>query len=174
MKQEYGLVVWLTGLAGSGKSTIGRALYQHLRQRIKHIVYLDGDEFRELFESFGYDRSARVEVSRKRSKLCSFLSSQGIIVIASTVSLYQEIYKLNRANMPNYLEIYVQCDLQELIQRDQKGLYTQALNGETSNVVGVDIPFDEPQADLIIQNHTKEQLESNIQRILEQIKEKIQ
>lgn len=143
------MVIWLMGLAGSGKSTLGRALYNELKNRgINNLIYLDGDEFREIIESFGYDKISRIEVAKKRAKLCQLLSSQGLIVIASSISMFQENYDFNRQYIKDYFEIYVKCDMEELKRRNQKGLYT----GKIKDVVGMDIEIDEPEANLILYN----------------------
>ncbi|MDE5602324.1 MAG: adenylyl-sulfate kinase [Helicobacter sp.] len=169
VKNGNGLVLWLCGLAGSGKSTIGKALYQQIKQEIPNVVYLDGDELRDLLGDYGYSREGRIEVALKRSKFAKFLSQQGLVVVVTTISLFDEIYKYNRTTLQNYLEVYIQCDLEELIKRDQKGLYTKALKGEVKDVVGVDIPFDKPNADMVVENTKKENLKTNIQKILEAI-----
>lgn len=166
-----GLVIWLNGLAGSGKSTIGKHLYEILKKNFSNLVYLDGDEFREVLGHFGHDRKSRIDIAIKRSKLCHFLSSQGINVIATTISLFDEIYRLNRINFKNYLEIYIQCPMNELIERDQKNLYSQALKGKIKNVVGIDIPYDKPQAHLVIDNKCLDKLEAKTLQILSFMKE---
>ena len=173
VKNGNGLVIWLCGLAGSGKSTIGRALYQQIKQEIPNVVYLDGDELRDLLGDYGYSREGRIEVALKRSKFAKFLSQQGLVVVVTTISLFDEIYKHNRATLQNYLEVYIQCDLEELIKRDQKGLYTKALKGEMKDVVGVDIPFVKPNADILLDNNSLDLLNEKVCNILCQIKEKI-
>ncbi|WP_291951243.1 adenylyl-sulfate kinase [Campylobacter sp.] len=162
-------IIWLTGLAGSGKSTIGKALYERLKQEHKNIIYLDGDELRQLLGHYGYDRQSRIDMALKRSQFAKFLNNQDMIVIVTTISMFNEIYEYNRKNFKQYFEIYVKCDMQELIKRDQKGLYTKALNKEISNVVGVDIPFDEPRSDYIIDNSMQNNLACKVDMIVKQI-----
>lgn len=143
------MVIWLMGLAGSGKSTLGRALYDELKNKgISSLVYLDGDEFREIIGEFGYDRDSRIEVAKKRAMLCQMLSAQGLIVIASSISMFQENYEFNRECIKKYFEVYVKCSMDELKKRNQKGLYS----GEIAEVVGLDIAIDEPRADFVLEN----------------------
>ncbi|EAI9225337.1 adenylyl-sulfate kinase, partial [Campylobacter coli] len=97
-----GGVIWLTGLAGSGKSCIAEALYQKLKEKYDNIIYLDGDEFRELLGYYKYDKQSRIEVSIKRSKFAHFLSSQNMLVIVSAISMWDEIYRYNRKTLKNY------------------------------------------------------------------------
>ncbi len=149
---KKGAVIWLCGLAGSGKSTLAMALNERLRAKFDNVIYLDGDESREIFGHFSYDKNGRIDMAIKRSKLANFLSKQGQIVIVSTISLFNEVYEFNRATLQNYFEVFVECEFEELKRRDQKGLYTKALSGEIANVVGVDITYDTPCPNFTINN----------------------
>ena len=186
---KKGAVVWLCGLAGSGKSTLARALREKLCAKFDNVIYLDGDELRELLGSFAYDKNGRVQVALSYARLAKFLSKQGQIVIVSTISLFREVYEFNRANLQNYFEIFIECDFDELKRRDQKGLYTGALsalarlekNGANANVnaanadksnvanmpnvVGVDIPYDTPNPHFTLNNTALNGLESKAQSI---------
>ncbi len=155
---KKGCVVWLCGLAGSGKSTLAKALSELLRAKFDNVIYLDGDELRELLGNFSYDKKGRVQVALWYSRLAKFLSKQGQIVIVSTISLFNEVYEFNRKNLQNYYEIFVECDFDELKKRDQKGLYTRALSGLEKNVVGVDIAYDTPKPHFIIDNSKANEL----------------
>lgn len=156
---KKGATIWICGLAGSGKSSLALALTQLLRERFDNIIYLDGDELREIFGHFSYDKNGRIDMAIKRAKMANFLSKQGQIVIVSTISLFSEVYAWNRANLQNYFEIFVKCEFDELKRRDQKGLYTKALRGEIKNVVGVDIDYDVPQPNLAIENSEAKDLD---------------
>ncbi|HEB8061883.1 TPA: adenylyl-sulfate kinase [Campylobacter coli] len=162
-----GGVIWLTGLAGSGKSCIAEALCQKLKEKYDNIIYLDGDEFRELLGHYKYDKQSRIEVSIKRSKFAHFLSSQNMLVIVSAISMWDEIYRYNRKTLKNYYEIYIKCDIEELKKRDKKRLYSEVLSGKISNVVGIDINYDEPNADLILDNSKLDLLDEKVDRILQ-------
>ncbi|MGP1450219.1 MAG: adenylyl-sulfate kinase [Wolinella sp.] len=152
MAIESGVVVWIMGLAGSGKSTLARAVYEELKPKMGSLVYLDGDEMRDIFESYEYDKESRIKIANRRALLCSLLASQGVSVITSAISMFNESYEFNRAHISKLIEIYVKCDIKELYRRDQKNLYTKASRGEIFDVVGIDIAFDEPRADLVIEN----------------------
>lgn len=170
---EQGAVIWICGLAGSGKSTIASALYKELKKDIPHIVHLDGDEIRDLLGFCGYDRQGRIKIALKYSKLAHFLSSQGIFVIVSTISLFNEIYTHNRETLKNYREIFIQCPKEELYRRDQKQLYSKALKDEIQNVVGVDIAFDEPKPHIVVDNHKQDNLQGKVADIIKQLNLKI-
>ncbi|MWV61809.1 adenylyl-sulfate kinase [Helicobacter saguini] len=162
---QQGKVIWLMGLAGSGKSTLGKALHDKVWQTYKNVVFLDGDEMRELLGVGGYDKDSRISFGKKYFQFAKFLSNQGLIVIVSAIGMFNEIYEFNRANLSNYVEIYVKCDFDELARRDKKGLYTGALSGDVKDVVGVDISFDEPQADFVIDNSLRDNLDKKVDEI---------
>ena len=160
---KKGAVVWLCGLAGSGKSTLAKSLTNILRQKFDSVIYLDGDELREIFGHFSYDKNGRIDMAIKRAKMANFLSKQGQIVIVSTISLFSEVYEWNQMNLQHYFEVFVKCDFDELKRRDQKGLYTKALRGEVKNVVGVDLQYDAPTPNLVIENSKANNLDKKSQ-----------
>ncbi|HDZ4937526.1 adenylyl-sulfate kinase [Campylobacter jejuni] len=167
---KNGGVIWITGLAGSGKSYIAEALCKKLKEKYNNIIYLDGDELRNLLGYYGYDKQSRIEMSIKRSKFAHFLSSQNMLVIVSTISMWNEIYEYNKKTLKNYFEVYIKCDFEELKRRDKKNLYSKTLKGEISNVVGIDIAFDEPKSNLIIDNTHMIELDNKISYILTALK----
>ncbi|HDZ5065742.1 TPA: adenylyl-sulfate kinase [Campylobacter jejuni] len=167
---KNGGVIWITGLAGSGKSYIAEALCKKLKEKYNNIIYLDGDELRDLLGYYGYDKQSRIKMSIKRSKFAHFLSSQNMLVIVSTISMWNEIYEYNKKTLKNYFEIYIKCDFEELKRRDKKNLYSKTLKGEISNVVGIDIAFDEPKSNLIIDNTHMIELDNKISYILTALK----
>lgn len=149
-----GTVYWITGLAGSGKTTIGKLLYRSIKSNKNNVILLDGDSLRKLYESNDYSYEGRKLLAIKYSRLCKMLSDQGIDVICCTISMFDECRQWNRENILNYKEIYLKVSIDELIRRDQKELYTKALRKEIKNVIGIDIDFEEPkQPDLLIENN---------------------
>ncbi len=162
---QDGGVVWLMGLAGSGKSTLSRRIYTELIRQYQNIIYLDGDELRDIFGHYGYDKKSRIDMAIKRANLAQFLANQKMLVIVSTISLFKEVYAYNRTHIKNYYEIYIQCSKQRLIERNQKGLYS----GEIKNVVGMDISYDEPKADLTLSNNVPSDIDKNIAIILKNL-----
>lgn len=165
---ESGVLYWITGLSGAGKTTIGKALYKHLKNVKPDVVFLDGDVLRSIFGSLhGHSIEERKKLARCYSNLCKMLTDQGLDVVCATMSLFKEVHELNRFTIKNYYEIFVECEMQELIRRDQKGLYTKALRGELDDVIGVTIPYDRPEkCDLVIDNSEKNSIQEKIQKIL--------
>ena len=166
-----GLVIWVSGLSGSGKSTISKELYHAIKQEIANVVYVDGDGFRDIFDNDKFDKDSRIEVTKRRANLCNLLSQQGIVVVASTISLFDEVYRYNSGLFRHYLSVHIECDIEELITRDQKGLYSGAINGKIKNVVGIDIIYDTPRADITIDNNIKDHAKLKSNQILQYIKD---
>lgn len=163
-----GTLYWITGLSGAGKTTIGKALYDHLKRQKSNVVFLDGDVLREVFGTlYGHSIEERKNLAKSYSNLCRMLTEQGIDVICSTMSLFREVHEMNRSAIENYFEIFIECDMQELIRRDQKGIYSKALKGELSDVIGVNMAFDRPElCDLVIDNTIKNNLQEKVAAIL--------
>lgn len=164
-------LIWITGLAGSGKTTIGKQVFNSLKKVNSNTVFVDGDNYREIFGQSGYSRTERINVAKNIIKLCQFLVEQDIYVVCCTISLFEEIHQLNKKVFGEKIfQVYVKCDFQELLNRDQKQLYSKAISGEIKNVVGVDIEFDSPSNPNIVLNNTeKELLNLNIKTIINKI-----
>lgn len=166
---KIGNVYWITGLAGSGKTSIGRELYKRLKKLKPNVVLLDGDILREILgNSLGYSIEERKSLAMIYSRLCKALSEQGIDVICSVISLFKEVHKFNRENIKNYYEIFIECDMKELIKRDQKGIYSKAIRGKIKDVIGVDLTYDKPKkCDLVINNTKKNNLDKKVEKIIQ-------
>ena len=166
-------LIWITGLSGSGKTTIGKKVFDELKQTFNNTVFLDGDGFREILgDDLGHTPKDRLENAKRISRMCKFLVSQEINVVCATMSLYKEVHELNRMEIKDYIEIFIECDIDELIRRDQKELYSKAINGKIKNVVGIDLPYDMPNlCELIVNNSQKNNLEEKVKKILNLIGE---
>jgi adenylylsulfate kinase-like enzyme len=148
------MVIWIIGLSGTGKTTLANLVVERIRGLNGKVVLLDGDLIRTLF---GNDVDHTIEGRRRNAErlsvLSKFLADQGIHVVAAVLSIFPEWRHWNRENIPDYSEVYIKASMQTLLRRDIKNLYAQAINGEIPNVVGVDIPFPEPESpDLVIEN----------------------
>lgn len=161
-------LIWITGLSGSGKTTIGKKVYQALKEKQLNTVFLDGDSFREILgNDLGHTPKDRLENAKRIHRMCKFLIFQNINVVCATMSLYSEVHNLNRIKIKNYIEVYVECNIDELIRRDQKGLYSKALDDSTINVVGINQSFDKPiNCEIVIDNSEQNKLTEKVQKII--------
>ena len=148
------MVLWLIGLSGSGKSVLSQKIYSQLKKQYPSTVLLDGDEVREVFgNDLGHTVEDRWRNAERITRLCRLLNRQGIHVVCAVLSIFHESQRWNRENLQDYFEVYIETPFEQLLERDSKGLYGAALNGEVSNVVGVDIEFPRPvQPDVTLQN----------------------
>lgn len=125
---------WITGLSGSGKTTIGTLLYDYMKVK-KSVVLLDGDTLREVFGGdLGYTAEDRLKSAMRNARLCRLLTSQGIDVVCCTISMFNGVRDWNRQNIEGYTEIYIEVPQSILLERNQKQLYTLG-----KDVVGMDV-----------------------------------
>ena len=148
------MVVWIIGLSGTGKTTLATQVVDRIRQMDEKVVLLDGDLVRNLFgNDVDHTIEGRQRNAERLSVLTKFLADQGIHVVAAILSIFPEWRRWNRDNIPDYSEVYIKASMKTLLRRDIKNLYAKAMKGEIVNVVGVDIPFPEPEnPELVIEN----------------------
>ena len=139
-------VVWLTGLSGAGKSTVADLVYEQLKARGLKVERLDGDTVRDIFPATGFTRSERDAHIRRVGYLASKLEQNGVFVVASFVSPYEESRQFVRRLCRRYVEVHVATSLEECERRDVKGLYARARRGEITNFTGIDDPYEAPSA----------------------------
>ncbi len=140
-----GFTLWFTGLSGAGKSTISTLVRQELQRRGLRVELLDGDVVRtNLSKGLGFSKEDRDENVRRIGFVCQLLSRNGVAAIAAVISPYRAIRDELRAKIGNFVEVYVECPLETLIERDVKGLYKKALAGEIANFTGVSDPYEPP------------------------------
>ena len=142
-------VIWITGLSGAGKTTLATELVNSLRSQDQHVIQLDGDELREVFDPFkknpqSHNRKGRLALAMQYAQLCRVLAKQDLTVVIATISLFKEIHSWNRTHLPDYFEIYLDVPLDELRRRDPKTIYHRFDCGEIENVTGLDVEIDKP------------------------------
>jgi adenylylsulfate kinase len=139
-------VVWLTGLSGSGKSTVARRVVERLAARGEAVEYLDGDAIRDVFPATGFSREERDAHVRRVGWVASRLERHGVTVVASLISPYRASRDFVRGLCGRFLEVHVATPLEECERRDAKGLYARARRGEIRQFTGLDDPYEAPEA----------------------------
>jgi len=170
---EKGTVYFFTGLAGAGKTTIGGLFYQRLKESKPDAILIDGDQTRTraghsaadgtVLQEDRYTTEARKAGAFGSFQYCRSLADQGRDVVVCSIAMYHEVRAWNRENIENYREIYVKVTRETLYRRDQKKLYSTG----AKNVVGVDLPWDEPgHSTIVIQNDGQETPEEIVDQLL--------
>jgi adenylyl-sulfate kinase len=146
-KKEYpGFVLWMTGLSGSGKTTIALILEEELRSRGIKIERLDGDVVREsLTRDLGFSKEDREKNIERITFVAKLLSRNNVGCVCSFISPYQSIRDNVRAQTTNFIEVFVDASLEAVMERDIKGLYKKAIAGEIPNFTGISDPFEAPE-----------------------------
>jgi adenylyl-sulfate kinase len=145
--ESGGFTIWLTGLSGSGKSTVTAILERELRARGRRVEVLDGDVVRQhLTRGLGFGRGDRDENIRRVGWVCRILSRNDVIAIAAVISPYRAVRDEVRAEIGRFVEVYMEAPLDVLAARDVKGLYRRAMAGEIQNFTGVSDPYEPPVA----------------------------
>lgn len=148
------MIVWIVGLSGAGKTTLANEVISVVRSFQNNVVLIDGDMVREVFgNDLGHTMEDRHTNARRVCQLGKLLDDQGIHVVCAILSLFPETREWNRTHLKSYYEVFIDTPIQDLVQRDSKGIYHRFINGEIRDVAGFDIEFPRPNnADLIIDN----------------------
>jgi adenylylsulfate kinase len=171
MKEEkHGVVIWLTGLPGSGKTTIGRILASKLAENGVKVELFDGDEVRkQLSADLGFSKKDRELHAKRVVYVAKILSRNGINSIVTLISPYRSLRAFAREELGSFVEIYVKCSVDECIRRDPKGLYMKALSGEIRDLTGIQDPYEEPENPEIVVNTEFEKPEESANIILSKL-----
>ena len=162
-----GFTLWFTGLSGAGKSTISTLVRDELLRRGHRVELLDGDVVRtNLSKGLGFSKEDRDENVRRIGFVCQLLSRNGVAAIAAVISPYRAIRDELRGKIDNFVEIYVECPLETLIERDVKGLYRRALAGEIANFTGVSDPYEPPLNPEVVVRTSEETPEQSVATIM--------
>lgn len=165
--QQEGFTIWLTGLSGSGKTTIGIALERKLRELGQRVERLDGDIVREgLTRDLGFSKEDRDKNIERVGFVTKLLSRNGVAVIACFISPYREARDKVRAEATNFIEVFVDAPLEECARRDVKGLYAKAFAGQITGFTGVNDPYEAPLNPEITVYTARETLEESVGKIL--------
>jgi adenylyl-sulfate kinase len=169
-----GLVVWLTGMSGAGKSTLARALSAQLKAAGLQVETLDGDDVRQnLSRGLGFTREDRDINIQRIGFVARLLARNRVVVLGAAISPYQrsrdDVRRSIESDGVRFLEVFVRCPLETLIQRDVKGLYARALLGEIEHFTGISDTYEEPLSPDITVDSSVESVDESTTRILSHI-----
>jgi len=163
--------VLLTGLSAAGKTTLSLRLQELLIASQIPCETLDGDVYRNIFSpEAGYTEKERNTYAKKILCISKLLNKHNVSCVLPLLSSRKEVRDYFRRELPNFIEVYVKCPIEVCIQRDPKGLYAKAKRGEEKNIVGIDIPYDEPQNPEIIVETDKYDVDVCVEKIIEGIR----
>ena len=171
IKNQKAFTIWMSGLSGSGKSTIANLVEEKLISLGYHTYILDGDNTRMgLNKDLGFSEEARVENIRRVSEVCKLMNDAGLIVICSFISPFEKNREQAKEIIgEGFMEIFIDADLSTCEERDPKGLYKKARTGEIKEFTGISSPFENPQNATVLKNNTEEDLEKNVNFLIELI-----
>jgi len=164
-----GATLWFTGLSGSGKTTVSNILEETLKRSGYKVEVLDGDVVRtNLSKGLGFSKEDRDINIKRIGFVCNLLTRNDVIAIAAAISPYREVRDSVREMIgDSFIEIFCECPLEVLVERDVKGLYKKALAGEIKNFTGVSDPYEEPVNPEITVFSGKETPEESAERIIQ-------
>lgn len=165
MKSPY--VIWITGLSAAGKTTLGEALVNSLRDGGQKVEHLDGDSLRKLFPKTGFSKEDRDSHIRRVGYLAGLLEKNGVTVVASLISPYKEARAFVRRQCQQFIEVYLSTPIEECEKRDPKGLYKKARKGEIKQFTGIDDPYEAPENPEIVIDTSRESPEESLRIILQ-------
>lgn len=170
IKNQIPCVLWLTGLSASGKSSLANALELELYKRGFHTYLLDGDNVRlGLNKDLGFDEDSRIENIRRIGELCKLFIDSGLIVLTAFISPFQSDRDMARSLLEadEFVEIFVDVPLSICEQRDPKGLYKKARDGEIKNFTGITSPYEIPSNPEIHLKNFNVELQSNVEIVMQ-------
>ena len=174
--KQQPLLIWLSGLSGSGKSTIANELEKKLYKNGCLSYLLDGDNIRVgLNNDLGFTDEGRKENIRRIAEVSRLMIDAGLIVITAFISPFDKERKLAKSLVleNNYFLVHINCSVVKCEERDVKGLYKKARNGEIKNFTGIDSPYEIPKNPNLIVNTEKESINESVDKIFIAIKNKI-
>jgi adenylyl-sulfate kinase len=165
---DKGITLWFTGLSGSGKSTLATYLTPKLKELGKRVEILDGDEVREnLSKGLGFSKEDRDTNIRRIGFVANMLARNGVVAITAAISPYKDVRNEVRSKaQAAFVEVYVECPIDVLEDRDTKGLYKKAKAGIIKNFTGISDPYEAPENPEILVDTSKESIEQSAEKIL--------
>ena len=173
---QHGLMVWFTGLSGSGKSTVAIALERELQRRGILCRLLDGDHIRTgINNNLGFSEEDRIENIRRIAEVSKLFVDTGIVTLAAFISPMRQMRQMaaDIIGRDDFMEIYVSTPVEECERRDVKGLYARARKGEIKNFTGISAPFEAPENPALAIDTSRLSLQQSVEAVLQLILPKI-
>ncbi|MEO1289643.1 MAG: adenylyl-sulfate kinase [Chloroflexota bacterium] len=173
MAEHAGFVLWFTGLSGSGKTTVAKALLPKLEERGMKIERLDGDVVRQsLTKDLGFSKEDRDKNIERVTFVAKLLSRNNVGVLASFISPYAKTRDYVRQETTNFIEVYVSAPLEVCEERDVKGMYAKARSGEIKNFTGISDPYEAPEnPDIVVPTH-EQTLEQSVDFLIGELEKR--
>ncbi|OJT22411.1 adenylyl-sulfate kinase [Archangium sp. Cb G35] len=170
MAQTTGFTVWLTGMSGTGKSTMAAYIAARLRQVDRNVEILDENELRDdLWQGLGDSKDERNTIVRRLGYVAGLLTRNNVAVLVPCVSPYKGGREDNRRTIGRYIEVYVDCPTEKLIERDGTGRYKKALSGEIPNFIGITEPYEPPASAEVVIHSDVESVEDGAAKIFQSL-----
>jgi len=164
---EPGFVLWMTGLSGSGKTTLANLVEAELKRRHMRVERLDGDVVRQsLTADLGFSKEDRDKNIQRVTFVAKLLSRNGVAVITAFISPYRATRDWVRREVTRFIEVFVDCPLEECIRRDVKGLYAKAIAGQIPEFTGISDPYEPPLNPEIVVHTDRETVEQSLAKIM--------
>lgn len=169
---QRGVMVWFTGLSGSGKSTVAMGVERELHNRGVLCRILDGDNIRAgINNNLGFSAEDRMENIRRIAEIGKLFVQTGVVTLACFVSPTNDVRELARAivGKDDFKEVFISTPIEVCEQRDVKGLYARARRGEVKNFTGISAPFEAPEHPALSLNTSELTLEESVRRVVDLI-----
>lgn len=166
--EQQAFTLWFTGLSGAGKTTVSERVAEQLKAHGLKVELLDGDVVRtHLSKGLGFSKEDRDTNIRRIGWVCQLLNRHGVIAIAAAISPYRDTRNEVRQATPHFVEVYMECPVPVLAERDVKGLYKKALAGEIKHFTGVDDPYEPPlNPEVVCYTDGRESVEDSVRKVM--------
>ena len=166
------MIIWITGLSGAGKTTLGRSVFTYYKKKFPNTLWFDGETTNLLTDNKrGYDKKSRINQLKKNIKFYEFCHKQKMNLIVSCLYIDKNFEQRNKKKFKKYFQIYLKANIKDLIKRDTKKMYKKNLKKSKPNIVGYDIKWNGPKfSNMIIKNSYNQNLKLLTKKIIDKTK----